>query len=345
MNEQKILKTSKKIEFYVTGMHCPACELVIEKKLGELKCVNKVDAVLYRSKVYLTIDSDTSSEEFLKNANEIIKPHGYEISGIRSKHKVNYKDLGIGFLIAAAITAIFFLIQKLGIANILGGRSFSIAMAFLIGIVASLSSCMAIVGGLVLSISSSYAKGKDRVWPLVLFHISRIAGFFLLGGLIGLLGTAFNLSRQFYFIMSIILFAVMIILGINLLDVLPFFKKFTFRMPKNMSRKITARESIQNRFMPLLLGVLTFFLPCGFTQSMQINAISSGDFIKGGMIMLVFALGTLPVLALISFSSFKFSQSPKAGIFFKTSGFIVIFFAIFNFINALVAAGVMMPVF
>ncbi|MBM3705871.1 MAG: hypothetical protein FJW66_05030 [Actinobacteria bacterium] len=345
MNEQKIIKNSKKIEFYVKGMHCPACELIIEKHLGSLEYVGKVDAVLNRGKVYLDIDSEISSIEFLKNANEIINPHGYEISGLRPKHKINYKDLGIGFLIAATITAIFFLIQKLGIANILGGKSFSMTMAFLIGIVASLSSCMAIVGGFVLSISSSYTKGKDRVWPLILFHVSRIAGFFLLGGLIGLIGTAFNLTRQFYFIMSIILFAVMIILGINLIDVLPFFRKLTFRMPKNISRKITARESIQNRFMPLLLGVLTFFLPCGFTQSMQINAISSGNFIKGGLIMLIFALGTFPVLALISFTSFKFSQSPKSGIFFKTSGFIVIFFAVFNFINALAAAGVMMPIF
>ncbi len=31
--------------------------------------------------------------------------------------------------------------------------------------------------------------------------------------------------------------------------------------------------------MPIIVGVGTFFLPCGFTQSMQIAALSSGSFV------------------------------------------------------------------
>ncbi|HCB52054.1 TPA: hypothetical protein DEP21_05855 [Patescibacteria group bacterium] len=45
-----------------------------------------------------------------------------------------------------------------------------------------------------------------------------------------------------------------------------------------------------------MAGVLTFFLPCGFTLAMQILAISSGNFWMGGLIMGFFALGTLPGL-------------------------------------------------
>lgn len=221
----------------------------------------------------------------------------------------------------------------------------SLGLVFLIGIVASLSSCMAVVGGLVLSISSNYAKGKNQVMPLLLFHGSRVIGFFLLGGLFGLLGLVFNMTPRFYFIMSIILFLVMIILGINLLDLFPFFRKLQFRLPKKFSRRITGTETISNKFTPLLLGILTFFLPCGFTQSMQINAMTSGNFLNGALIMLIFALGTLPVLALISFSSVRFANSLKSGIFFRTAGFIVIFFAIFNFLSALVAAGIIFPIF
>ena len=116
-------------------------------------------------------------------------------------------------------------------------------------------------------------------------------------------------------------------------------------MPKSLSRRITGIEKIGNKFAPLLLGILTFFLPCGFTQSMQINAMASGNFLQGGLIMLIFTLGTLPVLALISFTSVRFSHSLRSGIFFKTAGFTVIFFAIFNFLSALVAAGLISPIF
>ena len=334
-----------KYEYHVSGMHCPACELVVEKKIEKLKIVRNVNAVLKDKKVYLETKTVVSTDELLKEINDLIKPHGYEISTARIKHKINFRDLAIGFGIAAVIVGIFFFMQKLGIANILGGKSMSLALVFLIGVVASLSSCMALVGGLVLSISSSYAKSKDRIMPLILFHSARIMGFFLLGGVVGLIGIAFKLTPRFYFVSSIILFIVMIILGINLLDVFPFFRKLQIGMPKRLSKRLTGFEKVGNKFAPMLLGILTFFLPCGFTQSMQINAMASGDFLKGGLIMLVFTLGTFPVLALISFTSVRLSQSLKSGIFFKTAGFIVIFFAIFNFISALFAAGVISPIF
>lgn len=38
------------------------------------------------------------------------------------------------------------------------------------------------------------------------------------------------------------------------------------------------------RFAPIV-GMLTFFLPCGFTQSMQVLAISSGSPLMGMMIL------------------------------------------------------------
>lgn len=78
---------------------------------------------------------------------------------------------------------------------------------------------------------------------------------------------------------------------------------------------------------------------------MQIYTLSTGSFLSGGLTMLAFALGTLPVLALVSFSSFSIRDNVKAGIFYKSAGLIVIIFALFNIINSLVAAGLIAPVF
>jgi sulfite exporter TauE/SafE len=78
---------------------------------------------------------------------------------------------------------------------------------------------------------------------------------------------------------------------------------------------------------------------------MQIFTLSTGSFLTGGLTMLAFALGTLPVLALISFSSFSIKKSAKAGIFFKSAGLIVILFALFNLVNSLVVIGLISPVF
>jgi sulfite exporter TauE/SafE len=78
---------------------------------------------------------------------------------------------------------------------------------------------------------------------------------------------------------------------------------------------------------------------------MQIYTLTTGSFVEGGLTMLAFVLGTLPVLALISFSSFSIQKSSKAGIFFKTAGLVVILFALFNLINSLVVIGILPPVF
>lgn len=116
-------------------------------------------------------------------------------------------------------------------------------------------------------------------------------------------------------------------------------------MPKFISQKALAVSKMNHTITPLLVGVATFFLPCGFTQSMQIYALSTGSFWNGALTMLAFALGTLPVLAFISFSSLNIGKGRKAGIFFKTAGIIVIVFALFNLLNGLTAIGLIPPIF
>ena len=116
-------------------------------------------------------------------------------------------------------------------------------------------------------------------------------------------------------------------------------------MPKFISKRAHSVSMFNHTLTPLLVGIVTFFLPCGFTQSMQLYALTTGSFLKGGFTMLAFALGTLPVLALVSFSSFGIRNSSKSGIFFKSAGLIVIMFALLNFINSLVVIGIISPIF
>jgi sulfite exporter TauE/SafE len=169
----------------------------------------------------------------------------------------------------------------------------------------------------------------------------------VLGGVIGAIGSAFQLSATASLILNIVIATVMLIMAINLLDLFHITKKFQLSMPKFLAGKamksVTEKEKSQSILTPIFTGAATFFLPCGFTQSMQIYTLSTGNFLQGGLTMLAFALGTLPILALISFTSFSIQKSPKAGIFFKTAGLIIIFFAIFNILNAFTAVGWIAP--
>jgi len=333
-------------EFFVEGMHCAACELLIEKKLAKFKGVKKVNAVLNKNKVFLDMDENINPENIRENLSYLIEKDGYKLLSKRqNNHKINWNESAKALAIAGIVIFVFIMLQKLGIANVLNSGKIGLPLVLFIGIIASLSTCMAVVGGLVLSLSSSYAK-EHQAKPMILFHSSRIIGFIILGGIIGQIGKAFTLTPTTSFILNLILFVVMIIMAINLLDIFPWAKKLQLKMPKFIGRKaMKLEDEAENVFVPILLGAATFFLPCGFTQSMQLYALSTGSFLSGATTMLVFALGTLPMLALISFASTKFSKGLQSGLFFKAAGFIIIFFSIFNFTAALVAIGLIQPIF
>lgn len=334
--------------FHVSGMHCNACVLTIEDELKSFPGVTKATASLAGRS--LTVEGDfggKSAEEIVRDVSVPLKQHGYAVSVERQdvKQKALWKEFGIAIPAAFTVVALFVLLQKMGIVNLIQADKVTYGTAFFIGIVASLSTCMAVVGGLLLSMSATFAKEGDGIKPQAMFHAGRLVSFFVLGGVIGALGGAFTLSLSATFILSLIIGIVMLILGINLLDVFPWAKRLQPSMPKFIAKKAHGIASLNHTLTPLLVGIATFFLPCGFTQSMQLYTLSTGGFMEGGLTMLSFALGTFPVLALISMSSLTIVKSKRAGAFFKTVGLVVIVFALFNVMNSLVAVGLVPPLF
>ncbi len=336
----------KTYTFHINGMHCKACIFLTESELMDVPNVSSAKSNLNTHTVELTGDFGNKSEEVIASElTDVLKKHGYTLSVEKQKKTKNWSDFKIAIPVAIGFAVLFVALQKMGIVNLVNTSNVSYGTAFVIGIIASLSTCMAVVGGLLLSMSATFAKEGDKIKPQLLFHGGRIVSFFILGGVIGAIGSAFALNTSGTFILSVIIGIVMLILGINLLDVFHFAKKLQPSMPKFFSRHALGVSKFNHRFTPLLVGIVTFFLPCGFTQSMQIYTLSTGSFLKGGFTMLAFALGTLPILALISFSSFSIHNSSKAGIFFKSAGLIVIMFALFNLINSLVVIGWIPPIF
>ena len=164
-------------------------------------------------------------------------------------------------------------------------------------------------------------------------------GFALLGGVLGLIGKLIG-GFAFAGILGLIASIVMILLGLNLVGV---FKKNKLTLPSHIFSYF--RKVEHATWAPIVIGVGTFFLPCGFTQSMQVSAIGSGSFISGALIMFSFALGTLPVLALLSFGSISFANGKHAPLFFKSAGVIVIGLGIFALLAGLAGLGIINPLF
>ena len=145
------------------------------------------------------------------------------------------------------------------------------------------------------------------------------------------------------FVLSLLVGLVMIGLGLNLFEVFPWARKLQFHMPKKFALDAHTAKNLEFGLAPFLVGMATFFIPCGFTQSMQIYSLSTGSFWTSALTMTFFALGTLPVLALISFTSVRFGKGKFASIFFKSAGILVIAFGLFTILNGLVAKGIIAP--
>ncbi len=336
----------KTLLFHITGMHCDACILMTESELQDVPYIIRAKSSLKTHTVEVT--GDFGGKETVAIAGDltaILEKYSYTLSVDKPLRKKNWREFQYALPIAAAIMIGFLALQKAGLVNLITGSNVTYGTAFVIGAVASLSTCLAVVGGLVLSMSATFAKEGDRTRPQMMFHAGRIVSFFVLGGAIGVAGSAFRLNASATLVLGVIVGIVMFILGINLLDVFDWTKRFQPAMPRAFSKHAFGISKLNHTLTPLLVGVATFFLPCGFTQSMQLYALTTGSFLKGGLTMLAFALGTFPVLALISFSSFSVEKSRNKGVFFKTAGIIVILFALFTILNALVAAGYIPPFF
>jgi sulfite exporter TauE/SafE len=255
-----------------------------------------------------------------------------------SPHPADYKN----FFLAVLILIFLYGVAKwLGIFNAeVSLKQDGLFVALIVGLTAGVSTCMALVGGLVLALSARHAElhpeatAKEKFRPHLYFNLGRVLGYAFLGGLIGWLGSVFKPSPFFLGLITMAVGGVMIVLGLKLVEIFPVFKNKTLTLPVGLSRALGLdRESREYSHKgAMITGVLTFFLPCGFTQAMQLYAVSTGGFWSGAVIMFLFALGTAPGLLGIGGLSAIF-KGQKAKIFFATAGLAVILLGWFNLVN------------
>jgi copper chaperone CopZ len=249
----------KNYTLHVSGTHCASCKILIEDILGDQDIVKGVHVNLNKEIVHIDTDSSSSPEELALLLSEKIKSHGYTLSVekvIKEKQSddIIWKAIPIGLV----FLVLFFILQKSGILNLgIGGKT-TPATSFIIGLIASVSSCLAIVGGLVLSLSAKVMQddGKSPKKPFILFHLGRVLGFALLGGILGLVGKAIGINFMLSAILGLIASAVMILLGLNLVGV---FKKSKVTLPSNLFNYF--RKVEHATIAPILIGIGTFFSP------------------------------------------------------------------------------------
>ncbi|MFC1726993.1 sulfite exporter TauE/SafE family protein [Patescibacteria group bacterium] len=352
---------NKQMTLHIDGMHCASCELIVERELLKEKGIKVVEASAANGQVNIFYQGQ---KPLMKKFEKFCFNQGYRLldQPVSKKEKTSILTVKNGqlllnreklfpivqgLLIISVLLVSFWWLTRSQLASRVVVNASSPLLAFLIfGLVAGVSSCAALVGGLVLSMSKRWAEvyqNQDSSWkifqPHLMFNFGRLASFFVLGGLLGALGEVMQLSLTAASILTILVSVIMVSFGLQMLGV-KMFSRFQLSSPKFFSRWIVNESNFKGRLMPGILGVLTFFLPCGFTLTVQGLALASGSMIQGAMMMLSFALGTLPILLAIGLSSQKIVFKPQLGkVFFKVAGVAVILFGFYNFNSQLNVLG------
>lgn len=141
----------------------------------------------------------------------------------------------------------------------------------------------------------------DNPLPVVYFLIAKLLAHTILGFLLGGLGASFQLTPTLQAIFMFVAGLFMLATALNMFNVHPIFRYTVLQPPKALTRLVRNQAKSQEAFTPVLLGLMTVFIPCGTTQAMEVLALSSGSPLIGAAIMFFFVMGTWPTFFVLGF--------------------------------------------
>lgn len=218
---------------------------------------------------------------------------------------------------------------------------------FLTGLITGGLTCMAVQGGLLAATIAQRQEerlkeklsNKGDAIPILSFLVAKLVSYTLLGLLLGLFGSFFQMSVFTRGVLNISVAIFMIGVGLNILNVHPIFRYFIIQPPHFLTRFIRKRSKSGDIFAPAVLGAFTIFIPCGTTQAMMALAVGSASPILGAAILFAFVLGTSPLFFILGYFATKLSENLHQK-FMRFAAIAILVLAIFNINNSLPFVGV-----
>jgi len=163
--------------------------------------------------------------------------------------------------------------------------------AFILGLLGSLH-CAAMCGPFMLGL----AAREYSLFSLLVHHVGRWVGYIILAVFFYFVVSPLQVfeMQQYVGIVSGIL---LVVYGLKsyLPPVNKLFTKITFFISEKMMKSKYGRTG------NVVLGVLNGFLPCGLSFGAAILSVNAGSIVGAGTYMVVFGLGTLPILLAMSY--------------------------------------------
>ena len=240
--------SSQELSIPIKGMHCKACTIVTADELRKLPGVTGATVNLKTNSATIEYTEQPSSQAIAAAVESVGYAVGYnDNKPFFSRDAVIYQQF---VLSAAALLIILFLLKGIGVTslklNSFSGNSGTLALV--VGVTAGFSTCMALVGGLVLGLSARYAEKHPTASPLqrfrphLFFNAGRIVTFLAFGGILGLFGSVFRLNSSVLGLLTIGVGVVMIVLGLKLTELFPKLENKGLSLPTGLAKFLGVKK-------------------------------------------------------------------------------------------------------
>jgi sulfite exporter TauE/SafE len=199
--------------------------------------------------------------------------------------------------------------------------------------------CVSMCGGIVTAMSLQGGQSQPFRFHLA-YNTGRIASYLLAGSLAGLLGSGAFLSAHLLPVekgLFIVAQLMIILLGLYLAGFSQGVRVIERagaglwrRVQPLLGKVLPVRSSAQ----ALAAGALWGWLPCGMVYSVLIVALASGSAAHGALLMLAFALGTLPNLLLMGWAADSLRSFTRHLWVRRAAGLIVVGLGVWGLMHA-----------
>lgn len=291
----------------VNGMHCLGCEEIIGEALNALPGVHGVKVSYRKAAVDLQFDDALIDELKIR---ECIESKGYVVQADAASPMAKLKRAALFLVLLLVVGGVAFWGKSL-MPEVMQQIKPQMSYAVLVGIgFLTGFHCIGMCGGFVVAYTDATKSKARQLLSHLSYAFGKTLSYTVLGSGFGLLGASIAITPEIRGGVALAASVFLLIYGLKMLNVFAFLRRFTLRMPKSVNRAV-ADELRKPPRSALRTGLLTgLLLGCGPLQAMYVMAAGTGDPFQGGMILLMFGLGTL--LPLLGFGLFASLLSHSA---------------------------------
>ncbi|MFH0797895.1 MAG: sulfite exporter TauE/SafE family protein [Candidatus Woesearchaeota archaeon] len=327
----KDYKTSHK--FLIEGTHCSSCAEIIKRQAMKVDGVEDFKFDTHTETAEVTYDNKKTS---INKIFHEIERKGYQCYNFGEKEIKSKANQTLGWifgLAGLAVLAYFFFsfADKISMPQITQNMGYG--LLFVVGLLTGFH-CISMCGGFVVSYTAKEAQeGKSSYKSHLKYGIAKTLSYTFVGAMFGLLGSIIAFTPMIRGAVGILAGMFLILFGLKMLNVIPMLRKFQFKTPKFVTKRLG------NNSNPIIIGLLNgLMIACGPLQAIYIMAAGTGSMIEGAKMLLIFGLGTLPVMLGFGFLTSYISHKATQKIL-KASGVIIIILGLIMLNNGLSLAG------